>query len=53
MEADEIASKLFLSQKTVNGHRTKVLRKLGVKTDVEAAKIAIGYGLVDADKEWQ
>jgi two-component system invasion response regulator UvrY len=52
-EVDDIAEKLFLSVKTVNGHRNKVLRKLGVKTDVEATQIAIKYGLVDADIEWR
>lgn len=52
MDAAEISKKLYLTNKTVNGYRNGILKKLGVKTDVEAARIAIGFGLVDADVEW-
>jgi two-component system invasion response regulator UvrY len=52
MEVNEIAQKLFLSTKTINGYRNTILKKLGVKTDVEAARIAIRLGLVDVDSQW-
>lgn len=52
MEVNEIAEKLFLSSKTINGYRTNILKKLGVKTDVEAARIAIKHGLIDVDSQW-
>ena len=52
MEVNEIAEKLFLSAKTINGYRTNILKKLGVKTDVEAARIAIKHGLIDVDSQW-
>lgn len=52
MEVNEIAQKLFLSNKTVNGYRSSILKKLGVKTDVEAARIAIKHGLIDVDSQW-
>jgi two-component system, NarL family, invasion response regulator UvrY len=52
IETDEIAQKLFLSTKTINGYRSSILKKLGVKTDVEATRIAIKHGLIDADSQW-
>ncbi len=52
IDPDEIAQKLFLSIKTINGYRSNILRKLGVKTDVEAARLAIKHGLIDVDSQW-
>lgn len=52
IETNEIAQKLFLSTKTINGYRSGILKKLGVKTDVEATRVAIKYGLIDADSQW-
>ncbi|HVV68123.1 MAG TPA: response regulator [Gammaproteobacteria bacterium] len=52
MDVNEIAKKLFLSNKTVNGYRSTILKKLRVKTDVEATRIAIEYGLIDVDSQW-
>lgn len=36
----EIAEKLHLSNKTVSGHKIKILRKFGVRTNIELASIA-------------
>lgn len=36
----EIAEKLHLSNKTVSGHKVKILRKFGVRTNIELANIA-------------
>lgn len=52
IETEEIAKKLFLSTKTINGYRSNILKKLGVKTDVEATRIAIQHGLIDVDSQW-
>lgn len=52
MEAAEISKKLYLTSKTVNSYRNAIQKKLGVKTDVDAAKVAIEKGLIDADTEW-
>lgn len=52
IEVNEVAQKLYLSVKTINGYRNAILRKLGVKTDVEAARIAIRHGLIDVDGQW-
>jgi len=52
IETEEIAKKLFLSTKTINGYRGAVLKKLGVRTDVEATRIAIKHGLIDVDSQW-
>ncbi len=52
IDTEDIAKKLFLSTKTINGYRSNILKKLEVKTDVEATRMAIKYGLVDADSEW-
>jgi two-component system invasion response regulator UvrY len=52
IEIEDIAVKLFLSSKTINGYRNNILKKLGIKTDVEATRVAIKYGLIDADNLW-
>lgn len=36
----EIAERLHLSNKTVSGHKVKILRKFGVRTNIELARIA-------------
>jgi DNA-binding NarL/FixJ family response regulator len=43
----EIASELSLSEKTVFTYRTRLLGKLGVKSDVEVAHYAIQHRLVE------
>lgn len=52
ISVDDIAKKLFLSNKTVNGYRGAIFKKLGVKTDVEATRFAITHGLIDVDSQW-
>lgn len=42
-----IAKKLFISPKTVNAHRQQLFKKLGVTNNIELAKLAIQYGLID------
>lgn len=49
MTQDEIADKLFLSNKTINGYRTHVLRKFRVKTNVELTRIAAHYELINLE----
>ena len=47
METTEIAEKLYLSKKTINGYQCNLLKKLGARTEVEAVRIAIEHGLVE------
>lgn len=43
----EIADKLFLSKRTVEGHRQNLINRLGVKNSAELIKVAVRHGLVD------
>jgi two-component system, NarL family, invasion response regulator UvrY len=43
----EIASELFLGEKTVFTYRTRLLEKLGLKNDVQVARYALQYRVVD------
>ncbi|MGF1613868.1 MAG: response regulator [Gammaproteobacteria bacterium] len=43
----EISQRLCLSPKTVSTYRARLLSKLGVRTDVALAHIALRHGLVD------
>lgn len=44
----EIGKKLFLSTKTVNTYRYRILKKLGIRNDVELTNLALQHKLVDA-----
>lgn len=44
---DEIAERLFVSNRTVTFHLTNIFTKLGVRNRVEAVTTAIEHGLVD------
>lgn len=43
----EIASELFLSDKTISSHRAHILQKLGMKTTADLIRYAIKNGLID------
>ncbi len=45
----EIADRLFLTVKTVTGHRTKIMRKLDLHSHTELVKFAIRKGLTIVD----
>jgi two-component system response regulator NreC len=45
----EIAERLYISLKTVMGHRTKVMGKLGIHNRTELIKYALRKGLVSMD----
>ncbi len=45
----EIADSLYISLKTVLGHRTKIMEKLGIHNRTELIKYAIRKGLVNID----
>jgi two-component system, NarL family, invasion response regulator UvrY len=45
----DIAKILHLSKKTINGYMINVLKKLRVKTDTEAVRMALESGLIDGD----
>jgi DNA-binding CsgD family transcriptional regulator len=42
----EIADKLCLSQRTVEGHRMSIMQKLGVKNTVGLIKAALQMGVI-------
>lgn len=42
-----ISDQLCLSPKTISTYRTRIFEKLGVGNDVELARIAISYGVID------
>jgi two-component system invasion response regulator UvrY len=46
-KVSEISGKLFLSPKTINTYRHRLLGKLGVRTEVELAHLAIRHGVID------
>ena len=41
--------KLFISPKTVENHRTKIMNKLGLHSSLELVRYAARLGLVDVD----
>lgn len=47
MEVQDIAERLFLSTKTINGHRYKMFEKLTVKNDVELTYLAIKHRVIE------
>lgn len=46
----EIADRLFISPRTVEGHVTRILTKLDVPTRAAAVRAAIQLGIMDADQ---
>ena len=49
----DIASKLFISIKTVESHRTNINRKLGVRTIADLVRLAATQGIAIAPLELQ
>lgn len=47
MEVQDIADRLFLSTKTINGYRYKMFEKLAIKNDVELTHLAMKYRVID------
>lgn len=47
LSSNEIADKLFLSSKTIETHRTNIMRKLNIRNVVGLVKFAIKSGLVE------
>jgi DNA-binding NarL/FixJ family response regulator len=45
----QIAEKLFISQKTVENHRTSIFSKLDIHSTIELVRYAAKYGLIDVD----
>jgi len=43
----EIADRLFLSSKTINGYRYRMFEKLGIKNDVELTYLAMKHRLIE------
>jgi len=44
----EIAARLFISTKTVHTFRYRIFEKLGIRSDIELAKLAASHGLIGA-----
>ena len=47
--AKEASAKLFISPKTVENHRTSIMKKLGLHSTLELVRYAARLGLVDVD----
>lgn len=50
MTVQEISERLFLSAKTVNGHRYRIFEKLNIKNDVELTYLAMEHEVIDKPK---
>ncbi len=47
MEVQDIADRLFLSSKTINGYRYRMFEKLGIKNDVELTYMAMKHEVIE------
>ncbi len=45
----KIADKFFISQKTVENHRSSIMKKLNLHSDIELVRYAAKIGLIDLD----
>lgn len=45
----KVADKLFISPKTVENHRSNIMRKLGLRSTIELIRYAAKLGLIDVD----
>ena len=48
--SSEISKKLFISVKTVENHRSSIMRKLDIHSVIEIARYAAKLGLIDIDR---
>ncbi|KTD20308.1 two-component system response regulator LetA [Legionella londiniensis] len=51
MTVQDIADRLFLSTKTINGYRYRMFEKLAIKNDVELTYLAMKHGLIERPSE--
>ena len=51
MTVQDIAERLFLSPKTINGYRYRIFEKLVIKNDVELTYLAMKHGLIERPHE--
>ena len=49
LTAKDVAKKLYISPKTVENHRTNLMKKLGLNSTVELIRYAARLGLIDLD----
>jgi len=49
LSSKEVASKLFISPKTVENHRSNIMNKLGLHSTIELIRYAAKLGLIDVD----
>ncbi len=49
LSAKQIAEKLFISPKTVENHRSNILRKLNLHSTMELIRYAARLGIIDVD----
>ena len=49
LNAKAVAEQLFISPKTVENHRTNLMKKLGLKSSVELVRYAARLGLIDIE----
>jgi two-component system invasion response regulator UvrY len=48
MNVQDIAERLFLSSKTVNGYRYRMFEKLDIKNDVELTYLAMKHRIIES-----
>ena len=49
LSTNQVADKLFISSKTVENHRSNIMRKLGLHSTIELVRYAAKLGLIDID----
>ncbi len=49
IDVGEIAARCFISPKTVENHRTSIMKKLGLKKEAQLVRYAARIGLIDMD----
>ena len=47
MDVHDIAERLFLSSKTINGYRYRIFEKLSIKNDVELTWLAMKHRVIE------